>query len=73
MQIVKHYSEFGDDPVIVMNKWYLLMMVGTKLAVLGCNTHYTWLYLIIPDSAEIPPKSYRRTTICKNSADFLPS
>jgi len=24
MQTVKHYSELGDDPVIVMNKWYLI-------------------------------------------------
>jgi len=25
------------------------------------------------DQAEIPPKSYRRITICKNSADFPPA
>jgi len=24
MQTVKHYSELGDDRVIVMNKWYLI-------------------------------------------------
>jgi len=25
------------------------------------------------DQAKIPPKSYRRITICKNSADFPPA
>jgi len=25
------------------------------------------------DQAEIPPKSYRRITICKNSVDFPPA
>ena len=24
MQTVEHYSESDDDPVIVMNKWYLI-------------------------------------------------
>jgi len=24
MQTVKHYSELGNDPVTVMNKWYLI-------------------------------------------------
>ena len=28
MQTVKRYSELGDDPVIVMNKWYLIKRIS---------------------------------------------
>jgi len=31
MQTVKHYSELGDDPVIVMNKWYLIKRLSCQL------------------------------------------
>ena len=56
MQTVKHYSELGDDPVIVMNKWYLIMMVGTKLAVFGLAfNRYTWFRR---NSAEIISADY---------------
>jgi len=97
MQTVKHYSELGDDPVIIMNKWYLIkrlwqagslaaskqscywehgLETGTDVAeeeVEVCQLTEMWKQAKQFNQAEIPPKSYRRITVCKNSADFPPA
>jgi len=37
MQTVKHDSELGDDPVIVMNKWYLIVSADKLDRLLAFN------------------------------------
>jgi len=43
MKTVKHYSELGDDPVIVMNKWYLIKRLSGQAGSLAvCKQSCCW-------------------------------